>query len=116
MIHEALPDRDHLAMRGRVPGGSPEVAPAGNDLAVPHDHRTEREVAQARLLDRNAHKPDIRVGTRPRQLRESSAGRDGGAGQPRHEGTPAGNDVWRSTVLVTCHVHALPGDRFGAAV
>jgi hypothetical protein len=93
MIRQAPPDRDHLAVRGRIPGGASEVAPARNDRAIPHDHPTEREVALTRLLDRHVHETDIRVRTRPRQLRKGCARHDGGAGDPSDEGTPAGNDV-----------------------
>src|SRR3954471_22623280 len=74
MIRQAAPDRDHFSVRGRIPGGAPEVAPARNDRAIPHDHRTEREVGLPRFLDRHAHETDIRVRTRPRKLRKAAPG------------------------------------------
>jgi hypothetical protein len=70
MLGQAPPDRDHLAMRGRIAGGASEVAPAGNNRAVPLDHGTEWEVALPRFLDRHAHESDIHVGSRARQLRQ----------------------------------------------
>jgi len=52
---EGAADRDHLAMRGRVAIGAPEVAPEGEHFSVTDNHCAERKVRDARLLQRHAH-------------------------------------------------------------
>jgi len=55
VIGETLVDRDHLAMRGRVPQPLPGIAPARQGLAILHDHRAKRHIGFGGERDRLAH-------------------------------------------------------------
>jgi hypothetical protein len=49
------PDRDHLAMRGRVMRRASEIAPARQHRAVAYDHGAEWKVSLPRFVQRHAH-------------------------------------------------------------
>src|SRR5262249_2064898 len=55
MLREPMPDRLHLAMGGRIIEPPTHVGAARNNLSIAHDHRAERKICVARLVDRHAH-------------------------------------------------------------
>src|SRR5207302_8099185 len=55
MRGETAPDRNHLAVRGRIVLAAPQIAAARQNAAVAHDHGAKRKIRASRLLDRDAH-------------------------------------------------------------
>ena len=55
VLCEPVPDRLHLAMGGWIIEAPTHVGAASNHFPVAHDHRAERIICLARLLDRHAH-------------------------------------------------------------
>jgi len=54
-MHIEIPDRHHLAMRGRVLLLLAEIATAGEHLAITHDHRAEGVMAECGFCNGHAH-------------------------------------------------------------
>jgi hypothetical protein len=59
-MHIEIPDRHHLAMRGRVPRLLAEIATAGEHLAITHDHRAEGVIAECGFCNGHAHEACVR--------------------------------------------------------
>ena len=104
VIGQALPDRVHLAVGGRVAVRPPEIAPARNDRALAHDDGAERKVRLPRLLDRHAHEPDVLGGRRTAALRMRDRGENGRTREAGHESPPAWKNMSASTVASIVHV------------
>jgi hypothetical protein len=94
-------------VRGRVVGGSPQIAPARDDRAVAHDHRPEGKIALAGLVERHAHESHVLAGGRTAGLRMRDRGRDRAGREPGEKDTSAwSNDrVPACAVFVAIHVN-----------
>src|SRR5438477_10574121 len=93
MRGETAPDRNHLAVRGRIVLAAPQIAATRNDAPTLHNHRAEWEIGAARLVDRDAHKALV-LGYRG--LRRAKRRGRGNADNPDRAGddrSPADRDV-----------------------
>ena len=77
VLGEAAPDRDHLAVGGRIAVSAPAIAASGDHRAVAHDHRAEWEVGLPGLVERHLHETLVLDRGRIGRLRAKDRGRDG---------------------------------------
>jgi len=61
---QEIADRDHFAVSRWVLLLLAAIVAASEHLAVTHDHRTERVIAERRLFDGHAHEVGVRFGRR----------------------------------------------------
>jgi hypothetical protein len=107
-IGKAAPDRDHLAVGGRIVGGASEIASARDNRAVAHDHRSEREIGVASLIERHAHETHVLVGSGSGRLRNGDRRHDRGTGKPGDERSSAWPDRRASACAGDLTFHVTP--------
>jgi hypothetical protein len=74
---------------GRVAVRSSQIASPGDDRAVAHDHRAEREIGAPRLVQRHAHEPLVVGRCRVGRDRDADLGHRGRADEADEEGAAA---------------------------